>query len=92
MRGIILHDEILCLEVCDIGDLSGYFQSREGSWFPFELNFKGVNVVFVNVCVAHGVNEFTGIDVAYVCDHPCQKCIRGDIKWHTETHITGSLI
>ena len=34
-----------------------------------------VKVVFVDVVVAEGVDEFAGLELSHVCDQMCQECV-----------------
>jgi len=72
MRGIILDNEIFGLEITYIFDISSNFQSRERSWLSFQLNLERINMVFVYMRISHGVDQLAGIDIADMCDHPCQ--------------------
>ena len=49
-------------------------------------------MILINMIVAKRVNEISDLQLAYVCDHVRQQCIRTDIKRNAEKRVSRALI
>ena len=63
-------------------------------WFGLvlELLLERGDVIEVDVCVAKGVHEVASLQSCDVGDHACQQCIGCNVEWHTQSHVTRSLV
>lgn len=49
-------------------------------------------MILINMNITEGVNEFTGLETAYLSDHMGEDGVRRDIKGDSEEYIGATLI
>lgn len=67
-------------------------QGRELARVTLQLLLERVDVVQVDVRVAHGVDQFAGDEVARVGEHVRQKGVTCNVERHAQTHVARSLV
>ena len=93
MRLIIFHLKVLGEPPVDISALlPANGQLGEVARLALELDPEGVEVVQVDVGVAHDVYKVAGRQVAHVRQHVRQQRIRRDVERHAEAHVARALV
>lgn len=68
------------------------FQLGERSRLALQLCSKSVDVVNVDMCVAHDVGKSSRDKIANVSEHVCQQCVARNVEGDAQTHVAGSLV
>ena len=53
---------------------------------------KELQMIGINMGIPRCVDKLSGFQITYLCQHQCQKGIRGNIKGHAEEYIGTTLI
>ena len=51
-----------------------------------------LNMVRIYMAVTHRVDELSSFEAADLSQHASQECVRGNVKWHSESNVAGSLV
>lgn len=69
VRVVVFEGEVREFEVEDGMNIGVYNHFRQGKWLAGELQPGLLEMVCIEVCVAGGVDEFSGLKVCYLCHH-----------------------
>lgn len=72
--------------------LSGDLQLWKVAGFTLQLRVEGIDMVKIDVRVAHDVSQATRYQLADVRHHVCQQGIAGNVERNAKTHVAGSLV
>lgn len=64
----------------------------EVSWLTLQLRLESLNVVEVDMRIAHDVRQASGDELADVGQHVRQEGVAGDVEGHPETHVARPLV
>ena len=67
-------------------------QAGQGSGFPTQLKLGLLQVVEVEVGIAHGMDKFPHTQTADLGHHVGEQSIRGDVKGHPQKNIGTALV
>ena len=84
--------EIFEFEAVDVFD--GRIQFHPWQWpaFPGELLARLVEMVFVKMKIAEGVNEIARHEIDGLRDHHCEQRVRRNVERHTQEKIAAALV
>lgn len=83
--GIVIEElEVFESEVVDVLDVGIDPHRRKSSRFPAELKIRLLEMVFVKVKIAEGVDEVAGFESADLGDHHGEQRVAGDIEGDSE--------
>ena len=92
MRVIALQLEILVLEVEDALHIGIDVHDGQFARFTGELQTCLVKVVQIQVGVARGMNELTGLQTCHLCHHLEQERIGGDVEGYPQEGVGRTLV
>lgn len=93
MRLVPLDDKVLRLPAVNASALwPRNLQLGESARLPLQLRLERVNMINVDVGIAHDVRKGTRDEIAHVSQHMCQQRIASNIKRHAETHVARALV
>ena len=84
--------EIFEFEAVDVFD--GRIQFQSGQWpaFAGELLARLVEMVFVKMEIAEGVNEIARREIDDLRHHHREERVRRNVEWHTQEKIAAALV
>lgn len=93
MRVIALDNKVLRFPpVNATALLSGDLQFWKVAGFTLQLRVESIDMVKIDVCVAHDVSQAARNQFADVRHHVCQQCVAGNVERNPKAHVAGSLV
>lgn len=93
MRVIALDNKVLRFPPVNAASLlSGDLQLWKVTGFTLQLRVEGIDMVKIDVRVAHDMSEAARYQFADVCHHVCQQCVAGNVERNAKAHVAGSLV
>ena len=84
--------EIFEFETVDVFDGRIQFHPWQWSAFAGELLARLVEMVFVKMEIAKGVNEIARREIDGLSDHHREQCVACDVERNTEEKIAAALV
>ena len=92
VRVVVQEFEVFKGEVGDVPDVGIDAHGGQGSRLAFELELSLVDVIFVKVEVAEGVDEVACFQPADLGDHDGEQRVAGDVEGDSEEEIGAALV
>lgn len=92
MRVVVLEREILIGEAINLRHVGIEFHRGQGAGLSAQLEFCLFYVIFVEVEITEGVDEFSCLVSAYLSCHHQQHGVAGNVERYAEEQVTAALI
>lgn len=93
MRVIALDNKVLRFPTVNATTfLLGDLQFWKSAGLTLQLRVEGIDMVKVDVRVAHDVGEAARYQFADVRHHVCQQCVAGNVERDAQAHVARSLV
>ena len=93
MRFVVQHVEVFRLPPINAAPYFFVdFECREVPRLAFKLDLQSIDVVSIDMSIAHGMGEDSRGEVAGVRKHMRQQCVTRNVEWHAETHVATPLV
>ena len=83
---------VLIGEAINIGDVWIQLQPWKGKWFSRDLQLGLFKMIVVQVGITQRVNKDPRFEVADLCHHVREKCVRGNVERDAKKNIGASLV
>jgi hypothetical protein len=92
VRIVSFKREVLILESKKVFNVRIQLHHRQGAWLTGELQFRLIEMIFIEVQIPKGMDKVAGLKAADLCDHEGEKRVTGDVKGNPKKEVGTTLV